>query len=188
MKRVIRVLNVLIVLVTAVASMAQTQQGSVSRADQLRGEYGRYRSNNDLLYYHLDVRVDPAKKFVSGKTTVQFKMLADDTRIQLDLQQPFKVDKILLVNSNSKAKDSKAPPELKFERDSGAVFIDFPDTLKAGKTYQLDFFYSGHPVETGRFGDSRSVRIRLVARGSILLVRVRAPAFGGPTRTSGRTR
>ena len=33
-----------------------------TRADILRGEYGRYRANNDLLSYHLDVRVDPEKK------------------------------------------------------------------------------------------------------------------------------
>src|SRR5262245_61052503 len=56
-----------------------------SKADLLRGEYGKYRSNNDLLYYHLDVRVDPEKKSISGKNTVRFKMLKDDSRIQLDL-------------------------------------------------------------------------------------------------------
>jgi len=38
-----------------------------TRADILRGEYGRYRANNDLLYYHLDVRVDPDKKFLGGR-------------------------------------------------------------------------------------------------------------------------
>src|SRR5688572_14962549 len=31
------------------------------RARQLRGEYGPHRANNDLLFYHLDVRVDPEK-------------------------------------------------------------------------------------------------------------------------------
>ena len=56
-----------------------------TRADILRGEYGRYRANNDLLYYDLDVRVDPEKKSISGKNTIRFKMLKDDTRIQLDL-------------------------------------------------------------------------------------------------------
>jgi len=35
-----------------------------TRADILRGEYGPYRANNDLLFYHLDVRVDPDKKFI----------------------------------------------------------------------------------------------------------------------------
>src|SRR4029453_7265678 len=44
-----------------------------TRADILRGEYGRYRVNNDLLYYHLDIRVDPDKRFISGKNTIRFK-------------------------------------------------------------------------------------------------------------------
>jgi aminopeptidase N len=42
--------------------------------------------------------------------------------------------------------------ELKYSRDSGAVFVDFPEMLRAGRTYAIDFYYSGNPVETGRFG------------------------------------
>src|SRR2546427_5277759 len=84
---------------------------SPTRADILRGEYGRYRANNDLLFYHLDVRVDPEKKSLSGKNTIRFRMLKDDTRIQLDLHAALKVDKILLGGT-----------ELKYERELGAVF------------------------------------------------------------------
>ncbi|MGB8474189.1 MAG: M1 family metallopeptidase [Candidatus Acidiferrum sp.] len=112
-----------------------------TQADILRGAYGPYRANNDLLYYHLDVRVDPEKKFISGKNTIRFKMLKDGTRIQLDLQQPLQVDKILLGKT-----------ELKYEREFGAVFVDFPETLRAGHTYSIDFYYSGNPREQGRFG------------------------------------
>ena len=49
-----------------------------TRANLLRGEYGPYRANNDLLYYHLDVRVDPVKQQISGKNTIRFRMLKDD--------------------------------------------------------------------------------------------------------------
>src|SRR5499426_538224 len=76
-----------------------------TRADILRGEYGRYRANNDLLFYHLDVRVDPDKKYLSGKTTIRFRMLKDDNRIQLDLYDNLKVDKILLVSPKSNVQD-----------------------------------------------------------------------------------
>src|SRR5262245_44903067 len=114
---------------------------SPTHADLLRGEYGEYRANNDLLSYHLDVRVDPEKKFISGKNTIRFKMLKDGSRIQLDLHSALNVDKILF--------DAKP---LKYERDSGAVFVDFPETLHAGRVYAIDFYYSGNPVETGRFG------------------------------------
>src|SRR5690348_8588813 len=64
-----------------------------TRADVLRGEYGRYRANNDLLYYHLDVRVDPEKKSIGGRNTIRFRMVKDDTRIQLDLYANLNVDK-----------------------------------------------------------------------------------------------
>ncbi|MGB7752647.1 MAG: hypothetical protein WCF88_13930, partial [Candidatus Acidiferrales bacterium] len=57
----------------------------VTLADILRGAYGPYRVNNDLLSYHLDIRVDPDKQIISGKNSIRFKMLQDGTRIQLDL-------------------------------------------------------------------------------------------------------
>jgi aminopeptidase N len=112
-----------------------------TRAEILRGAYGPYRSNNDLLYYHLDIRVDPEKQFISGKNTIRFRMLTDGTRIQLDLLETLKIDKILLGTT-----------PLKYERDTGAVFVDFPQTLRAGQIYSIDFYYSGRPQETGRFG------------------------------------
>ncbi len=112
-----------------------------THADVLRGAYGPYRANNDLLFYHLDIRIDPEKKFVSGKNTIRFKMLKNDTRIQLDLADVLTIDKILLG----------AVP-LKYERDSGAVFVDFPEILHAGRVYSIEFYYSGTPVHQGRFG------------------------------------
>ena len=39
------------------------------RADTLRGSYGPYRANNDLLTYDLDIRVDVQEKFISGGLT-----------------------------------------------------------------------------------------------------------------------
>ena len=112
-----------------------------TKAELFRGAYGPYRANNDLLFYHLDIRIDPEKKLVSGKNSIRFKMLQDDTRIQLDLADALNVDKILLDST-----------PLHYERDSGAVFVDFPYTLRSGSVYTIDFYYSGTPVQTGRFG------------------------------------
>src|SRR5690348_15894101 len=58
-----------------------------TRHDMLRGAYGAFRANNDLLYYHLDVRVDPDEKSITGKNTIRFRMQQDGTRIQLDLDE-----------------------------------------------------------------------------------------------------
>src|SRR5262245_5367333 len=108
---------------TAVAfGTPRPPQQEPARADILRGEYGPLRANNDLLFYHLDVRVDPEKKFISGKNTIRFKILKDTTRIQLDLVSTLNIDKILLGST-----------ALKYERELNTVFVDFPETLKTGR-------------------------------------------------------
>jgi aminopeptidase N len=116
-------------------------QAKTTRANVLRGEYGPYRANNDLLYYHLDVRVDPEKQTIGGKNTVRFRMLKDDAKIQLDLHPALSVEKILLGDV-----------PLKFEREESAVFVSFPETLKADQVYSIDFYYAGKPATGGRFG------------------------------------
>ena len=145
MKVVTRASLLSVTLTLTVAGSASAQAAAApttpARADVLRGDYGRYRANNDLLEYRLDVRVDPGKKSISGKNTIRFRMLSDDTRIQLDLYANLSVDRILLRRT-----------PLKFERELNTVFIDFPQTLRKGREYSIDFFYSGTPKTIGRFG------------------------------------
>jgi aminopeptidase N len=143
-------LTVLCLTASLGAQTQQTLQGrqgppappaAPTRADILKAGYGPYRANNDLLSYDLRVRVDPEKKFISGTNTIRFRMLKDDTRIQLDLFANLNVDRILLGKT-----------ELTYEREFGAVFVDFPETLRKNRVYSIDFHYSGSPQETGRFG------------------------------------
>ena len=110
-------------------------------ADILRGEYGRYRANNDLLFYELEVRVDPVARSIAGRNVISFRMLADDTRIQLDLHPSLAVDRITLGTT-----------PLTFQREHSTVYVDFPSTLRSGRTYAIEFAYSGTPLEQGRFG------------------------------------
>ena len=103
------------------ASKVNDAEVAPTRLDLLRGAYGEDRANNDLISYHLDIRVDPEKKYISGKNTIRFKMLKDGKRIHLDLNEALKIDKILLGEA-----------ELKYSRDSGAVFVDFPEGAAGG--------------------------------------------------------
>ena len=68
-------------------------------------------------------------------------MLTDDSRIQIDLYAFWTIDRILL---------GRTP--LKYTREMNAVFIEFPQMLTAGRTYAIDFQYSGTPEPTARFG------------------------------------
>jgi aminopeptidase N len=131
----------LLFILVGTNAFGQAPPAAPTKANILRGEFGRYRANNDLLYYHLDVRVDPVSRIISGKNTIRFKMLKDDNRIQLDLHSALGVDKIL-----------EGETLLRFERDNGAVFVEFPEPLKAGREVSIDFYYSGTPAQGGRFG------------------------------------
>src|SRR5258706_8621545 len=133
-QRMRSILPVIAIAAASVCAQTATQSAAAqspvppTHANLLRGEYGRYRANNDLLYYHLDIRVDPVKKTIGGKNSVRFKMLKDDNRIQLELYANLNVDKITM-GSNT----------LKYTRDLNTVYIDFPQTLKADSTNTIDF-------------------------------------------------
>jgi len=112
-----------------------------ARKDTLRGTYGPYRENNDLLTYDLNIAVDVAAHAIAGSNTIRFRMLQDGQRIQLDLFDNMAVDSIVFEGR-----------KLAYAREFNAVFVDFPDTLRAGHTHQIAFFYSGKPIAQGRFG------------------------------------
>ena len=120
---------------------AQIPPTKPTHADILRGSYGPFRANNDLLSYALDIRVDPTEKTISGKNTIRFRMLKNDSRIQIDLYENLNVDKILFAGQS-----------LKYTRDAGAVVIELPRPLHTGNVYSIDFYYSGKPVYLERGG------------------------------------
>ena len=111
------------------------------RADSLRGRSGPHRENNDIRTYDLNTTVDVEDHFISGWNTIGFTMTEDGQRIQLDLFENMSIDSILFRGS---------PPP--YSREFNAVFLDFPEMLQEGVTYAIDFHYSGHPQESGRFG------------------------------------
>ena len=83
----------------------------------------------------------PKKKPSPAKTPFVSRCSKMASRIQIDLRDILSVDKILLDKT-----------ELNYERQADSVFIDFPQTLKSGQTYSIDFYYHGAPTPIGRFG------------------------------------
>ena len=116
------------------------------RADTLRGTYGPFRENNDLLAYDLDIRVDPEARAIAGRNRITFRMLEDATRIQLDLFAQLSIDSILFGGE-----------KLPYTRDENAFFVDFPHTLTARDTVAIDVHYAGAWGGTGR---SRGISFR----------------------------
>jgi aminopeptidase N len=115
-----------------------------TKDDLLRGGYGPYRANNDLLFYHLTLRVDPEKKTIAGTNVVRFKMLEDGRKIQLELTPELTLDGITF--------EGKALTYARAAADSRSLYVEFPRELKKGEVDEVTVAYHGQPVTQGRFG------------------------------------
>jgi aminopeptidase N len=112
-----------------------------TKDDLLRGGYGPYRANNDLLYYHLSLRVDPVAEAISGSNVVRFRMLEPGSKIQLELTPELTLGSITM--------DGKV---LKYAREERTLWIELGKELPKGKVAEVTVAYSGKPVKQGRFG------------------------------------
>ena len=107
-----------------------------TRQDTLRGSITPEREWWDLTYYHLDVKVDPENKSISGKNTIQYKVLKTNSVMQIDLQPPMTITKVI---QNGK--------ELTVNHDGNAHFINLIDSQNTDEVKSLDVYFEGHPKE-----------------------------------------
>ncbi len=110
-----------------------------TKQDTLRGSITPERAWWDLNYYHLEVKVDPDNKFISGRNTIRYRVLEENQVLQVDLQPPLKIEKI--------TQDDKT---LNFESKGNAHFVQLPSLQKMGEFNQIVVHYSGKPLEARR--------------------------------------
>ena len=104
-----------------------------TEADTLRGSL-RPERGYDVQKYHLQVRLDPEERFLSGVNTISFKTEEQLPVMQVDLFENMQVDSII-HNSHP----------LKYSRKHNAVFITFDKPLKENKLDSISFYFSGNP-------------------------------------------
>ena len=110
-----------------------------TRQDSLRGSVTPEREWWDLTYYHLDIKVEPDKKHISGSNTVGYRVLKSNKTMQIDLQEPMKITS---VTSHGK--------KLKFNREGNAYFIQLKKKQKKNDINYLKINYEGFPKEAIR--------------------------------------
>ncbi len=128
-----------VALLGLVSFSAQAQLGVpkaiFTRADSLRGNLTPLRTCYDINYYHLDVKFDIDKKFISGSNLFRFTATRNFTRLQFDLFANLKVEKVIY--------EGKVLP---YKREFNAVFVTFPKTITKGSKDEFTVYYSGNPT------------------------------------------
>ncbi|MCH1485216.1 MAG: M1 family metallopeptidase [Flavobacteriaceae bacterium] len=110
-----------------------------NRQDTLRGSITPERAWWDLTYYHLDIKVEPDKKFISGSNTVGYKVIESNKVMQIDLQKPMNITSVTSKNE-----------ELKFTREGNVYFIELRKKQKKGDINYIKINYKGFPKEAIR--------------------------------------
>ena len=114
-----------------------SQETVVARQDMLRGSITPEREWWDLQHYHLSISLDPVTKSIRGNNVVSFKAIAPGTKIQIDLQQPLKINRVTCDGT-----------ELQYVREGNAYWVTFPREIPLGAFRKIVIHYGGTPVES----------------------------------------
>ena len=123
----------LCLLLSSYVSSAQ-KQTTFTHADTLRGSVTPERAWWDLTYYHLNVKPNAKDSTLTGSTVIRYKVLQPNQIIQVDLQEPLKIDKVI--------QDGQV---LTYKRDGNAFFITLIKNQEKGNSESIEVFYSGRP-------------------------------------------
>ncbi len=133
-----RYTNLIIIVVALLISNATLAQ-KFTRADTLLGSITPQRAWWDVLHYDLKVSVNPSDKTISGSNLISYKVLKQYDLMQIDLQKPMKIDKVL--------QDGK---EITFTSEGNAHFLKLQKKQKKGATNTITIYFSGKPIEAIR--------------------------------------
>jgi aminopeptidase N len=110
------------------------QNFTSTHQDTLRGSITKERVWWDLSYYHLDVKVNPSDSSLKGSNTIRYKVLGENQKMQIDLQEPMQISKI--------TQDSKI---LTFIRDGNAYFVALTKKQTIGDYNEIIIDFGGKP-------------------------------------------
>lgn len=136
MKKQLLILCIAFASITSINAQGLLSKSNVVfiRQDSLRGSITKERAWWDVKYYHLNIKVNPSDSTITGSNTIRYKVINEYNRMQIDLQNPMEIDKVI--------QDGVA---LKYTREGNAFFIELIASQKVGLTKELTVIYGGKP-------------------------------------------
>lgn len=123
--------------------MAQkSNKPQFTKADTLRGSITPERAWWNLQHYDIQVRPNLVDKTIEGSVKIQFKIIKQGKRMQIDLQQPLMIDSVFYIGKKRQA--------LNFTRQANVAMINMPLGIKANTEGLVQIYYHGVPREAIR--------------------------------------
>lgn len=93
----------------------------------------------DVHFYDLELSIDPDKKHIAGKLSLEAEVVSPIDWLVLNLDTLLKIESITEKEGNGKN------AQRKFERKIGQVWIDLQGKRKPGSDLKFEITYNGHP-------------------------------------------
>ncbi len=90
----------------------------------------------DVVHYDIQVKLSPNEKFISGSNRIEFKMLENASKIQLDYTKNMNLDSARFMDK-----------PISFKRKGNILLFDFSAGLLKNSSYTLLLYFSGKPLE-----------------------------------------
>ena len=129
-----KLLSLSIPIILAFSIVGYTQREHPSKPTSTGGPLMFEQAAYDVQGYEISLRVDPAKKWIGGSSTMTAKIVIPTNVIVLDLDTPYHVTRI-----------SDGSRDVKWERRGDKVWIWYPLTRQAGEAITVKVDYSGEP-------------------------------------------
>jgi aminopeptidase N len=114
-------------------------QKKFTHEDSLRGSVTPERIWWDLLHYDLHVSIYPEGKCIEGSNTIRYVPISDGKRMQIDLQAPLEITRVIQHGRN-----------LEWSKKGAHYFIELLDAQEVGKTDSIRIEYAGKPHQAKR--------------------------------------
>lgn len=125
-------LAILLPLVASIVVHAQREHPN--RPTETGGPLAFEQAAFDVQSYDIAVKVDPAKKTISGTTVMMAKIVIPTNVIRLELDTPYKISKL-----------TEGGRDANYQFKDGHIWIWFPMTKQAGETITTSISYEGAP-------------------------------------------
>lgn len=126
-----------------IAIMAQkSNKPQFTKADTLRGSITPERAWWNLQHYDIQVRPNLVNKTIEGSVKIQFKIIRQGKRMQIDLQQPLLIDSVFYLGKKRQL--------LNYTREANVAMINMPFGMKANTGGLVQIYYHGVPREAIR--------------------------------------
>ncbi|PJE47412.1 MAG: peptidase M1 [Sediminibacterium sp.] len=136
-------LKMCLILLMPIATMAQkSNKPQFTKADTLRGSITPERAWWNLQHYDIQVRPNLVNKTIEGSVKIQFKIIRQGKRMQIDLQQPLLIDSVFYLG--------KKRQSLNYTREANVAMINMPFGMKANTEGLVQIYYHGVPREAIR--------------------------------------